>query len=82
MKNMVKKIFALAFLLITTIVVAGQNDALLAFSTKGPDRYADGTPVQVGEAYALVWSRTGSEFAGVVSIACARRPACSQSVRW
>ena len=65
MKNTVKKIFALAFLLITTIVVAGQNDALLAFSTKGPDRYADGTPVQVGEAYALVWSRTGSEFAGV-----------------
>ena len=65
MKNTIKKIFALMLLLVTTVVVAGQNDALLAFSTKGPDRYADGTPVQVGEAYALVWSRTGFEFAGV-----------------
>lgn len=63
--DMIKKIFALMLLLIATAVLAGQNDALLAFSTKGPDRYADGTPVQVGEAYALVWSRSGCEFAGV-----------------
>lgn len=65
MKNTIKKIFALALLLLTTAVVAGQGDALLAFSTRGPDSYADGTPVQVGEVYALVWARNGFEFAGV-----------------
>jgi len=40
------------------------EDTLLAFSTKGPDRYADGTPVLEGEVYAVVWTKAGSEFAG------------------
>ncbi|MCR5753159.1 MAG: hypothetical protein K6G91_14495 [Kiritimatiellae bacterium] len=44
---------------------AAQSDALLAFSTKGPDKYADGTSVLEGEVYALVWVRNGFEFKGV-----------------
>lgn len=65
MMNTIKKTFACAMLLVAMMVAADDNAALLAFSTKGPDRYADGTPVLVGELYALVWSRTGHEFAGV-----------------
>ncbi len=33
----------------------------LYFSSKGPDRYADGELVKDGEIYALVWSRTGQD---------------------
>ena len=33
------------------------------FSSSG-DTYADGTPVQDGEAYALVWVKSGASFAG------------------
>ena len=65
LKNIKNMLMAVLALLGVAVVHAAQNDALIAFSTKGPDRYADGTPVQVGEAYALVWSRNGFEFAGV-----------------
>lgn len=34
------------------------------FSSTGPDKYADGTPVLDGEVYALVWTESGCEFAG------------------
>lgn len=34
------------------------------FSSTGPDKYADGTPVLDGEVYALVWTRAGTTFAG------------------
>lgn len=34
------------------------------FSSEGPDKYADGTPVMDGEVYALVWAKTGTAFAG------------------
>lgn len=44
--------FAAAFALAETPVY---------FRSEGPDRYADGTVVQDGEIYALVWSRTNSE---------------------
>lgn len=44
---------------------AAQNDALLTFSTKGPDKYADGTTVLDGECYALVWTAKGNTFAGL-----------------
>ena len=44
---------------------AASDDALMAFSTRGPDHYADGTPVQEGEMYALVWAKNGCEFAGL-----------------
>lgn len=34
------------------------------FSSTGPDKYADGSTVMDGEVYALVWTKTGSAFAG------------------
>ena len=39
---------------------AAANDAVVEFSTRGPDRYADGTAVLDGECYALVWTPSGS----------------------
>ncbi len=41
------------------------SDLTLAISTEGPDSYADGTPVQVGETYLLVYVPVGEEFLGV-----------------
>ena len=38
---------------------AAYDDTMICFSTKGPDRYADGTTVKDGERYALVWSADG-----------------------
>lgn len=35
------------------------------FSSEGPDRYADGTIVQDGEVYALVWIKSGATFQGI-----------------
>ncbi len=46
---------------------AGINDALLAFSTVGPDKYSDGTTVLDGECYALVWTKTGATFGGIAA---------------
>lgn len=43
---------------------AAVDDALLSFSTVGPDKYADGTAVLPGECYALVWSTDG-QFEGI-----------------
>ena len=48
------------FLAIACVAGAGTDDTLIAFSTKGPDRYADGTTVLDGECYALVWSIDGN----------------------
>ena len=61
--------------LITMIGVAGLafaataaiDDALLAFSTVGPDKYADGTTVLDGECYALVWTKNGATFGGIAA---------------
>lgn len=39
--------------------LAAVNDTLISFSTPGPDTYKDGTTVQDGECYALVWSADG-----------------------
>lgn len=65
MTQFIHRICALVAGVLSLAVVAGPNDAVLMFSTKGPDCYADGTPVQEGEAYALVWSRNGFDFAGL-----------------
>ena len=46
---------------------AGVNDALLSFSTVGPDKYSDGTTVQDGECYALVWTKNGATFGGIAA---------------
>ncbi len=52
-------VFAMAF------VASADLDTLITFSTKGPDTYKDGTTVVDGECYALVWTKTGHEFAGI-----------------
>lgn len=65
MKENCKKWLVAGLMLIATLVFAGADDVLLAFSTRGPDCYADGSSVLVGECYALVWMREGTEFAGI-----------------
>jgi hypothetical protein len=56
-----KKIFFLLSLGVAVVSFANSvGDARLSFSTKGPDRYADGSVVMDGEAYALVWSQDGN----------------------
>ena len=57
-------VLALAALILSPAGRAASDDALMAFSTHGPDHYADGTSVQPGEMYALVWTRSGCDFAG------------------
>lgn len=41
-------------------MLKGEEDLAVMFSTKGPDRYMDGTTVMDGECYALVWSKDGT----------------------
>ena len=56
-----KSIALLLSLGITAVTFANSlGDARLSFSTKGPDRYADGSVVMDGECYALVWSQDGN----------------------
>lgn len=45
----------------------GLRQLTFSFSTEGPDVYADGEPVQVGETYLLVYVNQGASFAGVRS---------------
>lgn len=57
-----KSLKYLLFTAFATVVLGAFADAanmLLAFSTPGPDKYADGSPVLDGEWYALVWSADG-----------------------
>ena len=58
------KVLVIVGALLLGLTAQAADDTLLAFSTKGPDRYADGTPVLAGEVYAVVWMRAGSDFAG------------------
>lgn len=51
--------------LMSVATFAGMNNVLVTFSTVGPDHYADGSQVEPGEVYALVWTRAGHEFQGV-----------------
>ena len=50
----VPPMLALAAVLLCAGAFAAQNDALVSFSTPGPDKYADGTTVLDGEYYAIV----------------------------
>ena len=61
MKNILMTILAA----VAIPAMAGQDNILATFSTKGPDCYADGTVVKDGECYALVWTKTGATFAGI-----------------
>ena len=45
-------------------VYADGESVLVGYSSRGPDRYADGSPVQDGECYALVCTRPGASFGG------------------
>ncbi len=59
------KIMAVAAVVMCAACAFGSvQDKLARFSTPGPDRYADGSIVQDGECYALVWSPAGTAFAG------------------
>ena len=60
-----KNILAMILAAVAIPAVAGQDNILATFSTKGPDRYADGTVVKDGESYALVWTKSGEAFAGI-----------------
>ena len=60
-----KKILATILAAVAIPAMAGQDNILATFSTKGPDRYADGTVVKDGESYALVWTKAGAAFAGI-----------------
>lgn len=44
--------------LAASLAFADADNILVAFSTVGPDKYADGATVLDGERYALVWSAT------------------------
>ena len=61
---MKKAVFALS-LLVGALAFAGVDNVVVAFSTKGPDLYADKTQVRDGEVYALVWVRNGKAFPGL-----------------
>lgn len=57
---MKKGMFFAVAALAAGLAVAAQNDALITFSTPGPDKYADGDTVMDGECYALVFTPKGS----------------------
>ena len=46
---------------------AAQNNLTVSFSSVGPDRYQDGSIVKDKECYALVWTKSGAEFAGFLA---------------
>ena len=52
-----KKTIAVLFAIASAAAFAGMNDLLVSFSTPGPDKYADGTEVKVGECYSLVYTK-------------------------
>ena len=62
---MKKSVIAGFACLMSAATFAGMDNILVTFSTPGPDAYADGTLVLDGECYALVWTRSGSTFAGI-----------------
>ena len=71
---------ALAAGLLASAAFAGADDKLMSFWTTGPDCYADGSPVMEGEVYALVWTRDGATFAGLLADGTLVNPADSEIV--
>lgn len=65
MKKILMTILAMAAASAVLPCFASQGSVLLTISTKGPDCYADDTPVQDGERYAVVWTRSGATFSGI-----------------
>ncbi len=64
---MKKTLIAACAAVASAAVFAGMDNVVISFSTPGPDAYADGTTVVDGECYALVWTPSGSEFAGIAT---------------
>ena len=64
MKKLMTMIGAVGLAFAATAAI---DDALLAFSTVGPDKYAGGTTVLDGECYALVWTKNGATFGGIAA---------------
>lgn len=60
---MKKIMLALGVVGLSVAALAAVNDSLLMFSTKGPDKYADGTTVLDGECYALCYVTDAASFA-------------------
>ncbi len=61
-----KKVLVSAFAAVASAAAfAGMNNVVISFSTPGVDRYSDGTTVENGEKYALVWTPAGEDFAGI-----------------
>ena len=58
-------IAVIAGLVSAAAFAASPNDVVLAFSTPGPDTYADGRTACDGEYYAVVWTAEGKTFAGI-----------------
>ena len=64
MKKLMTMIGAVGLAFAATAAI---DDALLAFSTVGPDKYSDGTTVLDGECYALVRTLPGATFGGIAA---------------
>ena len=64
MKTALRALVCAALLGGSAAAAVSENAGIIGFSTTGPDRYADGTTVLDGEVYALVWTRSGTAFAG------------------
>ena len=54
-----RRLIAATLALAASMTATAGVDVFVTFHTKGPDRYADGSPVLNGERYALVWSPDG-----------------------
>jgi len=69
-----KKLLIGVCLMAVSLAHASVDNVTIAFATPGPDKYADGSTVLDGEKYALVWTPTGSTFAGVAADGTAVAP--------
>ena len=58
---MKKSVMVFAAAALAGAAFGAANDAMIEFSTKGPDLYADNSTVLDGECYALVWMENGSD---------------------
>lgn len=78
---MKKSISLLTMLLIgMSAAASGLSQLTLSISTQGPDYYADGTAVQVGEKYLLVYVNKDATFAGIKSDGTLVDPVANQIV--
>jgi hypothetical protein len=64
-----KKTLSIVSILLAGVAAyaADLSQLTLSISTPGPDLYADGTPVLVGETYLLVYVKQGATFQGVLT---------------